>query len=46
MMTDSLKSQLDAFRQENKIRGKGPLSVMLHVTRLVLENGLPANADD
>ena len=46
MMTDSLKGQLDAFRQENKIRGKGPLSVMLHVTRLVLENGLPANADD
>lgn len=32
---------LAAFREEQPVRGKGPLCVVLHVTRLAHEEGLP-----
>lgn len=36
---------LDAFRSEHQVRGKGPLSVMLHVTRVAQDEGLPLDPE-
>lgn len=41
----SLEEQLARFRDSHKLRGKGQLAVMLHITRLALENGLPLDAE-
>jgi hypothetical protein len=38
--------QLKAFAVDNHVKGKGPLSVMLVVTRHAKERGLPLRADD
>ena len=43
---DELEHRLSAFKEEKKIRAKGQLSVMLHITRLASEKGLPLNADE
>lgn len=41
-----LTPRLNAFTKEHRIRGKGPLSVMLVVTRHAKERGLPLRAED
>jgi hypothetical protein len=40
-MMNSLEKRLLEFRDENHLKGKGQLAVMLHITRLAIENGLP-----
>ncbi len=40
-MSEPLTRELEAFRAGAGVRGKGPLSVVLHVTRLANEEGLP-----
>ena len=37
---------LTEFRDSNKLKGKGQLAVMLHITRLAIENGLPLNSEN
>lgn len=37
----NLFDRLASFRDDHGMRGKGQLALMLHVTRLALENGLP-----
>jgi hypothetical protein len=44
-MPSSISSLLETYRTECKVASPGPLSVVLHVTRLAIENGLPLNAD-
>jgi Domain of unknown function (DUF4928) len=41
----SLDLKLAAFAKERRFRGKGPLSVALHVTRYAIEHGLPLSPD-
>ena len=41
----SLEKQLIGFRDEKNIRGKGQLAVVLHITRLAVENGLPIDPE-
>ncbi len=36
---------LDAFRSEQRVKGKGSLSVMLHVTRVARDEGLPLDPE-
>lgn len=36
---------LDDFRVKHTVKGKGALSVVLHVTRFAIENGLPLDSD-
>jgi hypothetical protein len=44
-MADSLENLLDGFRSGNRFKGKGQLAVMLHVTRLAIEHGLPIDPE-
>ncbi|RZU47969.1 uncharacterized protein DUF4928 [Fluviicoccus keumensis] len=41
---DDLQTRLQAFCHAKKIRGKGPLAVVLHLTRYAKEKGLPLDA--
>jgi len=36
-----LEKHLAKFRDANNVKGKGQLAVVLHITRLAIENGLP-----
>lgn len=36
---------LDTFRLEHRVKGKGPLSVMLHITRVAQDEGLPLDPE-
>jgi hypothetical protein len=46
MPKPDLEALLSAFRDEKRIRGKGALAVVLHLSRHAIENGLPLNADE
>ena len=37
----NLEKRLSEFRERHRLTGKGQLAVMLHITRLAAENGLP-----
>ena len=41
----SLEKLLAEFRDTHSLKGKGQLAVMLHITRLAIENGLPLNPE-
>lgn len=41
----SLEKHLIKFRDTNSLKSKGQLAVMLHITRLAVENGLPLNSE-
>lgn len=41
----TLEERLTAFRDENTLKSKGQLAVMLHITRLAIENGLPIDPE-
>ena len=41
----SLEKALTAFRDAKSLKSKGQLAVMLHITRLAAENGLPLEPD-
>lgn len=41
----SLEKRLTEFRDKNSLRSKGQLAVMLHITRLAAENGLPVDPE-
>jgi len=41
----SLEKQLAMFRDENNVKGRGYLAVVLHITRLAIENGLPIDPE-
>lgn len=41
----SLEKALTQFRDENSLKSKGQLAVMLHITRLALESGLPLDPE-
>lgn len=41
----SLEKRLTEFRDANSLRSKGQLAVMLHITRLAAENGLPIDPE-
>jgi hypothetical protein len=41
----SLEKQLTEFRDSHRLRNKGQLAVMLHITRLAVENGLPIDPE-
>jgi len=41
----SLEKQLAEFRDAKNVKGKGQLAVVLHITRLTIENGLPINPE-
>jgi hypothetical protein len=45
MTNDEIALKLSAFRDENKINGKGALAVVIHISRYAKENGLPLDAD-
>jgi hypothetical protein len=45
MTNDEIAQNLSAFRDENKINGKGALAVVIHISRYAKENGLPLDAD-
>jgi len=40
-----LEKQLTEFRDTNSVKGKGQLAVVLHITRLAIENGLPIDPE-
>ncbi len=44
-MNNDITRKLSTFRDEMKIRGKGALAVVIHITRYAGENGLPLDAD-
>lgn len=41
----SLEKLLSEFRDSHNLRSKGQLAVMLHITRLAIENGLPIDPE-
>lgn len=41
----SLEKQLTEFRNDKGLKSKGQLAVMLHITRLAIENGLPLDPE-
>lgn len=41
----SLEKLLSEFRDSHNLKGKGQLCVMLHITRLAVDNGLPLNPE-
>lgn len=41
----SLEKHLIKFRDTNSLKSKGQLAVMLHITRLAVENGLPLDSE-
>jgi len=45
MNSVDIAARLSVFRDKNKIRGKGALSVVVHISRYAKENGLPLDAD-
>lgn len=45
MNNAELNIRLAVFRDENKIKGKGALAVVIHISRYAKENGLPLDAD-
>lgn len=45
MNSTDLVIQLEAFRNDKKIKGKGALAVVIHISRYAKENGLPLDAD-
>lgn len=46
MTSTKLVTRLSVFRENNKIRGKGALAVVVHISRYAKENGLPLDADN
>ena len=44
-ISKELFQQLDKFRAEQRIRGKGALCVVLFITRIARDNGFPLKAD-
>ena len=46
MNKNELKERLTRFRDANGFKGKGQLSVALHITRTAKEQGLPLNAEN
>lgn len=40
-----LETRLTEFRDANSLKSKGQLAVMLHITRLAIENGLPLDPE-
>lgn len=40
----NLEQRLHEYKEQKKFRGKGQLAVMLHITRLAAEHGLPLDA--
>ena len=46
MTSTKLTARLTVFRENNKIRGKGALAVVVHISRYARENGLPLDADN
>lgn len=44
-MNADIARKLSGFRDETKIRGKGSLAVVVHISRYAKENGLPLDAD-
>lgn len=46
MTSTKLATRLSVFRENNKIRGKGALAVVVHISRYAKENGLPLDADN
>lgn len=42
---DALEEKLAGFRDAHRIKGKGQLAVMLHITRLAREKGLPIDPE-
>ena len=45
-MHEGLSQRLHGFRQQEKISGKGALCVVLHLSRMACERGLPLLADE
>lgn len=45
MNSVDIAARLAAFRDKQKIRGKGALAVVIHISRYAKENGLPLDAD-
>lgn len=43
---NSVEKRLRAFQEENNIRTKGPLSVVIQFTQMVRDKDFPLNADD
>lgn len=41
----SLEKRLTDFRDANSLKSKGQLAVMLHITRLAVESGLPLDPE-
>ena len=46
MHNTELTTRLTAFRDEKKIRSKGALAVVIHISRYASENGLPLDANN
>lgn len=44
-MLSAISDLLESYRSECKVASPGPLSVVLHLTRLAIETGLPLEAD-
>lgn len=42
---ENIKRKLEKFRDAHSLKGKGQLAVMLHITRLAKEKGLPIDLD-
>lgn len=45
MNSSELAARLKAFQDEKRIRGKGALAVVVHISRYAKQNGLPLDAD-
>lgn len=45
MTNTEIARKLSAFREETKIKGKGALAVVIHISHYARENGLPLDAD-
>jgi hypothetical protein len=41
----SLEKRLTEFRDQHNVKGKGQLAVVLHITRLAIESGLPIDPE-
>ena len=41
----SLEKRLFEFRDANSLKSKGQLAVVLHITRLAIENGIPLDPE-
>ena len=45
-LNDKTKSELDRFKSEQNVSTKGSLSVVLQLTRILEEKGLPADPEE